>query len=209
MIKRILLGLGLAALTAMTASAGMVTYDTTGSTLFCDGVIGCGQITSSQISIGGLVLTYNPVPLPGIGVLTPSVIDLGNITATGTGANVNLSGILLTINVNSTPPGAAGTLPNGSISGSLSTSQSGASIHFSPNNTTTASFGTLPGVLIGNLTYQVLNTSLGVVSPTAGVPVGQTSILGGVSDTSAPEPSSVLLMSAGLGAFALRRKLLR
>src|SRR5258706_7325728 len=124
---------------------------------------------------------------PGSSVLTPSIMNLGNVVSTGTGVNVNVTGLLLTLNVNSTPPGAGGTLPNGAVSGSISTNNSGATILFSPNNTTTG-FGTLPGVVISGggqqFTYQILNPSLGLQAPTVGNPVGQTSIQGAVSDTS-------------------------
>ena len=57
-------------------------------------------------------------------------------------------------------------------------------ILFSPNNTTTG-FGTLPGVVIAGggsqFTYQILNPALGLLAPTVGNPVGQTSIQGAVT----------------------------
>jgi len=118
-----------------------------------------------------------------------------------------LTGLLLTINVNATPPGAGATLPNGAVSGLLSTDNSGATILFSPNNTTTG-FGTLPGVVISGggqaFTYQVLNPSLGLQAPTVGNPIGQTSIQGAVTETVAqggsavPEPATLGLLGAGL-----------
>jgi hypothetical protein len=120
-----------------------VAYNTTGSTLSANGVPGAIQNTSTSVTIGGLTLTYNAGS--GSGVVTPSIINFGNIVATGTGSTVDLTGLLLTINVNSTPPGAGGALPSGTISGTLSTNSSNAAITFSPSNTTT-SFGTLPGV---------------------------------------------------------------
>ena len=182
---------------SLTNSAGAsssVSYNTTGSTLSCNSVSGCTQNTSTSVTIGGLTLTYNSGS--GSGVVTPSIINLGNIVATGTGTNVNLSGLLMTINVNSTPPGAGGTLPNGAVSGSMSTNNSGASILFSPNNTTTG-FGTLPGIVISggaqSLTYQVLNPSLGLQAPTVGNPIGQTSIQGAVSSTG----TSTMVANAG------------
>ena len=136
----------------------------------------------------------------------------GNIVSTGTGTGVNVTGLLPTINVNSTPPGVGGTLPNGSISGNISTNNSGATILFGPNNTTTT-FGTLPGVVLTGggqqFTYQVLNPSLSLQAPTVGNPIGQTSIQGAVSDTTptqTPEPSTSLLISGGLVGFVLLRR---
>jgi hypothetical protein len=203
-LKKLILIFGLAGLMAATASADLVVnYNTTGSTLSCNGIAGCVQDTTTEVTIGGLTFNYNTGS--GSGVLTPSIINLGNITTTGTGTNVDVAGLLLTLNVNSTPPGASGTLPNGAISGDLSTNNSGATIFFSPNNTTTG-FGTLPGVVISGgadtVTYQVLNPELGLQAPTVGNPIGQTTIQGdvvAVTTTTTPEPTMFLfLLGAGL-----------
>jgi PEP-CTERM motif len=199
----------LAGLMAPFASAGTISYNTTGSTLSCNGVTGCVQDTSTSVTDGGITFTYNAGS--GSGVATPSIINFGNIVSTGTGTNVNVAGLLLTINVNSTPPGGSGTLPNGSIAGTISTNSSGATLTFSPDNTTTP-FGTLPGVVIGGggqaFAYQILNPSLGLQAPTVGNPVGQTSIQGAVTDVSAPEPATLIPMAAGLGlvGLSLRRR---
>ena len=198
-MKKLILLSGIAGLVAATASA-TVNYDTTGSTLSCNGVGGCMQDGTTSVTVGGLTLTYNSGS--GSGVVEPSIINLGNIVSTGTGTSVNLAGLLLTINVNSTP-GGSGTLPNGAISGTMSTSGSTSEILFSPDNTT-SSFGNLPGVQIGSELYQVLNPSLGLEDPTDGSPVGQTSIQGAVTNT-APEPTTFLLMGAGLALAGIVR----
>lgn len=191
------------------ASAATINYNTTGSTLSCNGVAGCIQNTSTSVTLGGLSFTYNAGS--GSGVVTPSIINLGNIVSTGTGTSVSVAGLRLTINVNSTPPGASGALPIGGISGSISTNNSGAVITFSPSNTTTG-FGTLPGVVIAGgsqaFTYQVLNTALGLQAPTVGNPIGQTSIQGAVTDSTpvpAPEPSTMIMISGGLALAGFLR----
>ena len=210
MKRAILTAFAAATLLTTSAMATTINYNTTGSTLSCNGVAGCVQNTTTSTTIGGLTFTYNAGS--GSGVVTPSIINFGNIVSTGTGTGVNVTGLLLTINVNSTPPGVGGTLPNGSISGSISTNNSGATILFGPNNTTTP-FGTLPGVVLAGggqqFTYQVLNPSLGLQAPTVGNPIGQTSIQGAVSDTTpaqTPEPSTSLLISGGMVGFVLLRR---
>ena len=195
---------GLAGLLAVAASATPINYDTTGSAFSCNGVVGCTG-GGSSVSFGLLTLTYNAGS--GSGVNAPSIISLGNIVTSGTSAGVNLTGLLLTIHVNSTPPGGGGNLPNGTISASISTNSSGSTILFSPNNTTT-SYGTLPGVVIGSgaqaVTYQVLNPFLGLQAPIVGNPQGQTTIQGAVTAT--PEPATFALMGAGLCLAGLIRR---
>ena len=195
-----------AAMISTAASAVTINYNTLNTTLSCNGVAGCVQNTTTSVTKGGLTFTYNTGS--GSGVTVPSIINLGNIVTTGTGTNVGVSGLLLTINVNSTPPGAGGTLPNGAVSGTISTNNSGATILFAPNNTSTA-FGTLPGVVISgggqSIVYQVLNPSLGLQAPTVGNPVGQTSIQGAVSSTTSPSLTGAKSRKAhgGAGTFDL------
>lgn len=192
------------------ASASTINYNTTGSNLFCNFVAGCVQDTSTSVTVGGLTLSYNAAS--GSGVLTPSLIDFGNIVASGSSTGVNLTGLILDINVNSSPPNASATLPNGTFSGTISTSSSGATITFSPYNTTTSTYGTLPGVVIAgggvSLTYQVVHPTISIQAPTAGNPAGQASIQGAVSDNAVvtPEPTTIFLLTAGVGMVALIRR---
>ncbi len=196
----------LVGLMAGVASAGTISYDTTGSTLSCNGSAGCVQNTPTSITDGGLTLTYNSGS--GANVSTPSIINFGNIVSSGTGVS-NLTGLLVTINVNSTLPGSPGALPNGEFTGVLGTNNSLLiSFPSGPNNTTTG-FGTLPGVVIGDqYTYQVLQTTLGIQPPSVGNPAGETSIQGAVTDSSVPEPSTLLPM-LGLGLVFLWRRATR
>ena len=130
---------------ALTNTGGTISYNTTGTTLACNGVAGCVQNTSTSVTVSGLTLTYNAGS--GSGVIVPSILNLGNVVSTGTSTGANVSGLRLDINVNSTPPGGSGVLPPGAFSGNIATSKSSGSVNFSPNNVTTA-FGTLPGVFI-------------------------------------------------------------
>ena len=190
-----------------------ITYDTTGSTLSCSGVSGCIQNSTTSISIGGLTLVYSPVPVtPVTTVTSPSQINFGNVVWTGSGAGSTVSGISLAIKINSTPPSQSGTLQSGLLMGSISMNSSTATLSFSPNNTTTT-FGTLPGVVIGTLTYQVQNTTLGLVAPTSGNPAGQTTIQGAISGSvtvvtppnppTTPIPPTLYLSLLGIGAAGL------
>jgi hypothetical protein len=207
-MKKILLTLGLASLLTAVASAGTVTYSTAGA--WNGGTSGAIE----AITIGGITLTFNSGSGAGV-VSTPgSFINLGNIVSTGNSAGANLNGTTLTITVLETFPGAInGSIEAGTITGTISTNQSSASITWTPNNTFTAFAGSLPGVVLTAAgisdTYQVTQTVLGLQAPTVGTPAGQTSIQGAVSDTTpsgTPEPTTFVLMGAGLGAVGLLRR---
>jgi hypothetical protein len=196
-----------AVLPVTAAIASTVSYDTTGSTLSCDGIAGCIQNNTTSVTLGGLTLTYNAGS--GSGVVSPSIINLGNIVSTGEGT-VDLTGLELTISINSSPSSLTGSLPLGIVSGLLSTNSSGAILTFGPNNTTTG-FGTLPGLVLTDgsfdYIYQVLNPTLGLQAPTVGT--GQTTIQGTVTVTAVPEPSTwamMILGFAGIGFLSYRRR---
>ncbi len=97
-MRKYFLVCALAGLLTTTAFAATINYNTVGSTLSCNSIASCVQNTATQITIGGLTFTYNAGS--GSGVVAPSIINLGNVVATGAGTNVNISGVLLTINVN-------------------------------------------------------------------------------------------------------------
>ena len=210
-MKHFLVALTLTTAGAAAASAGTVTYNTTGSTLSCGSASGCVQNTSTQITVGGITLLYSPVPSATVNATPFSIIQYGNITSTGVGNMVALDGAILSLNIFSTPPGGSGTIPGGSLVGIINTNQSGATLTFGPNNTNSIAFGSKPGVVIsaGNtsILYQVNLTSLGIVPPTPGDgnPFGTTTIGGNVSDISAPEPTTVLMLGLGLGGIGLLR----
>ena len=136
-------------------------------------------------------------------MVTPAFINLGAIVSSGTGTAVSITGLLLTLAIESTPPGSSGTV-QGAITGAMSTNSSAAEIVFNPDNTT-SSLGTLPGVDLGpsndNFLFQIVNPALIILSPTSGSPLGQTMIQGFVTEqitSTTPEPGSVVLLGAGL-----------
>jgi len=124
-------------LAATTALADTVDFDTTGSTLSCNGVAGCVQNTATAVTLGGLTITYTAVSSTGVTVNTPlTTIGLGSIAASGNGGagpGTSVSGLRLALNIHSTPPGLTGTMP-GTLSGSIGTSSSSATVAFPPAN---------------------------------------------------------------------------
>ena len=178
--------------------AGQVGYDTSGTTLLCNGASGCLQTASDTVTFGSIVLKYTPVFVNSVTI--PSIIGLGYVTSSGTGT-ATLTNLKLSININSTPPGLPVALPAGTFTGTLTTSNSSALLDFGPGNTITPSFGFLPGKAVTGsgqtLTYQVLNSQLGVQAPSLGNPIGQTSIQGAVSDTTNVPSVTTLTVNGG------------
>jgi hypothetical protein len=186
---------------AAPASAAFVSFNTTGSTLSC-GTFSGATCTGSGTNVlnigggagvaGGLTLSFDP---SGAIVDAPSNITLGAIDSTGLlSSNYDLSGILLNILVNSTPPGGNGSLPLGTITGSLSGFSADAKITFASG-----------GVTIGGFNYSVTNSPLNISPPSSNL--GVTTIQGAVALV--PEPATwgmMLLGFAGIGVSMRRRR---
>jgi len=195
-VLKILAGSALATVAlSATPAAAAVTFDTTGSTLSCNGAIGCVQNTSTSVSMGGVTLEY--ILGSGLNIAAPSNINLGALDATGSGS-FDLTGLLLTIAINQIDPAGTGSLPAGTLSGLVTFNSSSGMISW-----------VNPTVTVSGYIYSVTNNPLSIVPPSScivpGV-CGVTSIQGYVQ--AVPEPATwgmMLLGFAGMG-FVLRRR---
>ena len=194
-MNRFFLLFALVAACAVSAAAGNVTFNTTGSTL-CLTSAGCAAGTLSQ-NLGTITVSYNSTPDNTVNA--PSSANFGALQVTcnggGTGCGVNnlpAGGLFLFININQTaPPAGSNGIPAGTLVGQIAGNGSSASINWLSGTST---------VVGGNL-YSVVNLPLNLVPPTTNN--GVTTIQGFVNT---PEPASILLLSSGLGALMLARR---
>ena len=159
-------------LAATTVQAATVDFDTTGSTLSCNGVADCVQNTATAVTIGGLSITYTAVSSTGVSVNNFASIGLGSIAASGTGGTgpgTSISGLQLALNIHSTPPGLSGTMP-ATLSGSIANASSSATIAFPPANSKTLAnyFGIQLSGGGHDYLYQIQSSSWNLLAPSNG-----------------------------------------
>ena len=188
------------ALSALTASAGTVTYSTSASQL-CVGASGCG--VGTQTIGGSLSVTYNPIPSSTVLADPTTFSSFGQIVIACIGggsacSSQSLAGLNLYLNITQTvPSNGNASITGGVIAGSISGSGSSATITWAVPN----------AVNIGTVSYSLFNNQLSLVPPSAG---GTTSIQGVITDSPVPEPSTyALISSALLGIGLLRKRLAR
>ena len=208
-MKHFWAALATAGLMTITASAGIFDYNTIGTTIICGPLVGCVQNGNSSVIVGGVVtLTYSPVPTTVVN--SAGAIGLGSLTASlaSSTAFTSLSGIILTLNLSALSQGSSGTITNGTITGGTSGTLSSASLAFAVNNTATLACPSCPGVGLGAATYQVKPSGFPLPNPIAGGASNLSTVLiTGIVSSAIPEPASLLLLSLGLGAIALIRRL--
>lgn len=215
-MKKILLLTSLTAFIALTASAGPVSFNTTG-VFSCNAVASCVASsnggTNNVVTVNGISVTYNST----INTLTaPTFTDFGTLTSACTNAGCsaspsNLIGVTLLLTITQTVPSAgSGSFGTATLAGTITgAGQSSAQINFSASNTTSQLCPqSCPGVYInpgpGQVLYQITNGSKSIVPPTSGNLPGLTTLQGAVTDS--PEPVSMSLVGIGLVALASARR---
>lgn len=195
-VLKILAGttIAVAGLSATPAMAS-VTFNTVGSTLTCGAAVGCvGGGGGTTISGGGMTLSYFADLSSTIN--PPSNINLGAIQATGTGS-FDATGALLTLLINQTVPGGSGSLPAGTLSGTITQTSSGITISWIN-----------PFVNINGYQYAISQNPLSIVPPNSCIVdlCGVTSIQGTIA--AVPEPATWGLMLVGFAGvgMAMRRR---
>lgn len=193
---------------AGSAFAGTITFNTTSSQL-CVGASGCGVSTQTIGGGSGIIVTFNPIASSTVDASPTTFGSFGELDIDCVGGGTacgsqSLAGLNLFINITQTVPTAgSASISGGVIAGSISGTASSATITWSVPN----------AVSVGNVSYSVLNTPLGLVPPS--VNSGVTSIQAQITDNTrpteeVPEPSTYALISAGLlGIGLLRNRLSR
>jgi hypothetical protein len=199
------------ALAAISTASATVSYTTTG-TFNCTNsatLSGCGT-SAVNIGPGGASdLEFSFTGSNASGLVPPTGNSIGDffftcfIGGTGCGPLTVPTGITLTINISQTSPTSGsgnlsidGTLvPGGSPAGGTSTG--GLTLNWTP------SAGTLS---IGSIKYTVANFPYTLVPPSSNG--GDVTLQASIVDTTAPEPTTLALMGAGLVAigFVARRR---
>jgi len=188
--------------------AASVTYSTSSSQL-CIGASGCATNTQTLGGGSGVTITYNPVASATVNAAPSTSGSLGSIVVSCVGGGTacgsqSLAGMNLYINIAQTAPTAgSGSISGGVMTGSISGTASSATITWAS-----------PAGTIGNITYAVTSTPLGLVP--ASVNGGSNALTGSVTDntyvSAVPTLSQAgligLILLLAAGAFVLRRRIL-
>lgn len=200
-----------ATMVAASSASAQVNFYTQG--WFTSAFPGCGSVApvppppgapvNASCAGGGFTLNYTAVnPNPGT-IASGSIVQLGTFSLTGTGnATVPPNTVMFTLAVQQTAPTPGNGTFMGYITGTVATDGPGgdfSSLVWRPQQF----------VNISPATYQLLFDNAGVSVGGIGIPVNQSrAITGIVTVSTVPEPSTYLLMSAGLAGlfFASKRR---
>lgn len=190
--------------------AATVTYSTSSSQL-CIGAAGCGVNSQTVGGGSGVTITYNPVATATVNAIPSTSGSLGSIVVSCVGGGTacgsqSLAGMNLYINIAQTAPTAGnGSISGGVMTGLISGTASSAVITWAA-----------PAGTVGNITYAVTSTPLGLVP--ASVQGGVSAVTGSITDNAYVDITPVPTLSqAGLivlvlllvaVAFVLRRRIM-
>jgi hypothetical protein len=187
---------------ALTASAQVVTYSTSGT------LTGTG-CSGNVCTVDGLTLSFQGNPT-GNYLAPTNNIDLGAFVTTANpaaGTNTvglqSFSGISFTLLITQTAPSGGTGNFSGPISGTLSYNPSSSTLFWSPTTLTT-SIGLVNYALV---TDQQFPNQIGISPPALGANPNNTTIRANITAT--PEPATFLLLAPGLAGLGLTVRLRR
>ena len=214
----------LGSLSADSANAALITYSTSG-VFGCNGIAACSVNAAGNIAtISGFTVTYLAQPVTSVNTPPPvSSANFGEINVVGPGGgSVNLTNLLLTINVLQSGPFVPAVTQGwtGIANGTVGVTSGGVSSGFAklcfvantcPNAVESITYTSAAGTTIYRIqTPQNTNpppsNGYTIRATQSGSATAPTSFQGSVTDAGVPEASTYMMMFSGLCGLGLLRR---